>query len=87
MRMFGCVKRLGFEQKNNGAIQKVYFPALFLDAVCYMKGERLHHLGIRLRQCSLYCSCSVTVLFSSTHFPGFVWIEFVTEDIKRYGQM
>lgn len=37
----------------------------------YIKGEWLHHLGIRLRQRSLYCIRSVTVLFSSTHFPGF----------------
>lgn len=59
------------EQKNNGAIQKGVLSCFISRCVCYMKGEWLHHLGIRLRQRSLYCTLSVTVLFSSTHFPGF----------------
>lgn len=39
--------------------------------LCFMKGEWSHHLGIPLRQRSLYQMCSATVLQSSTHFLGF----------------
>lgn len=56
--------------KHNGAIQKGVLSCFISGCVRYMKGEWLHHLGIRLRQRSLYYTSPVSVLFWPTHFPG-----------------
>lgn len=56
--------------KHNGAIQKGVLSCFISRCVRYMKGEWLHHLGIRLRQRCLYYISSGSVLFWPTHFPG-----------------
>ena len=67
------------EQKTMVWLKKVYLPALFLDAF-YMKRNWLHHLDIHLSQSTLHCTSSVPPI----SWP-FVYAEFVTEGIKRYG--